>query len=170
MSSRPEMVLIAHNIRSLHNIGSLFRTCDGAGVRHLYLTGYSGFPPRKEISKTALGAENSVSWSHHWEIETVLFELSQQQYAILAVETLPDSIPYTEWPVTERVALILGNEVEGLEPELLEYVDASLCIPMYGQKNSLNVAVCGGVMLYGLLAVHRFQHLAAAPYNPGLPG
>ncbi|MBF2053664.1 MAG: TrmH family RNA methyltransferase [Candidatus Sericytochromatia bacterium] len=170
MPPRPEMVLIAHNIRSLHNVGSLFRTCDGAGVRHLYLTGYSGFPPRKEISKTALGAENTVSWSHHWEIETVLFELSQQQYTILAVETLPESLPYTDLRVPDRVALILGNEVDGLEPELLEYVDASLCIPMYGQKNSLNVAVCGGVMLYGLLAAYRFQHQASIPHTTELYG
>lgn len=165
MLSRPELVLIAHNIRSLHNIGSLFRSCDGAGVKHLYLTGYSGFPPRKEISKTALGAEDSVPWSHHWEIEETLFQLSQAHYTILAVETLAESLPYTELKVPERVAVILGNEVQGLEPELLDYVDASIYVPMYGTKNSLNVAVCGGVILYGLQAAYQFQQAQPAAHN-----
>src|SRR5690606_10192299 len=119
-SGIPQLVLIAHNIRSLHNVGSLFRTCDGAGVKHLYLTGYSGFPPRKAISKTALGAEATVPWTHDWEIENVLFLLSQQAYTILAVETLAQSQAYYDLQVPERLALILGNEVQGLEPELLD--------------------------------------------------
>jgi len=161
-SGIPQLVLIAHNIRSLHNIGSLFRTCDGAGVKHLYLTGYSGFPPRKEISKTALGAEDTVPWSHEWEIETVLFWLSQQAYTILAVETLAQSQAYYDLQVPERLALILGNEVQGLEPEVLEYVDGCVHIPMWGQKASLNVAVCGGVMLYGVQDVWRRQQAASA--------
>lgn len=88
------LILIAHNIRSLHNVGSLFRTADGAGVTKLYLTGFSGHPPRKEISKTALGAEDMVDWEHQWEIETVVDRVLEEGYALAAVEKHDTSIPY----------------------------------------------------------------------------
>ncbi|MGV3527119.1 MAG: TrmH family RNA methyltransferase [Candidatus Sericytochromatia bacterium] len=145
-----ELILIAHSVRSLHNVGSMFRTADGAGVRKLYLTGYSGFPPRPEISKTALGAEDALDWEQSWEIEPVLENLRQDGWKIVAVERETGSIPYTALPPWPRVALVMGNEVSGLEPEVLEYADALVHVPMYGMKQSLNVSVCAGVVLYGL--------------------
>lgn len=157
-----DLVLIAHNIRSLYNVGSLFRTCDGVGVSKLYLTGYSGFPPRKEISKTALGAEASIAWEQSWEIGPVLQQLRQEGYAIAAIEKIEGSQEYTSYAVPSKLALILGNEVTGIEPELLAGLDAILHVPMLGIKNSLNVAVCGGVVLYGLRAAWAAQDPAAA--------
>ncbi|PKL78765.1 MAG: RNA methyltransferase [Candidatus Melainabacteria bacterium HGW-Melainabacteria-1] len=152
-----ELVLIAHNIRSLHNVGSLFRTCDGAGVCKLYLTGYSGFPPRNEIAKTALGAQEHVPWEHHWEITPVLAKLRSEAYTLAAIEQTADSLCYTEYEVPGRLALVLGNEVGGIEPELLSSMDVHLHVPMFGIKKSLNVAVCGGVVLYGLRAGFQTQ-------------
>lgn len=161
-----ELVLIAHNIRSLYNVGSLFRTCDGAGVRKLWLTGYSGFPPRKEISKTALGAEASVPWEQSWEIAPVIQRLRAEAYTIVAVEKTADSLPYTDYEVPARLALILGNEVTGIEPEILAEIGQMLHVPMLGIKNSLNVAVCGGVMLYGLRALWEARSAAGAQALP----
>lgn len=152
-----ELILIAHSVRSLHNIGSMFRTADGAGVHKLYLTGYSGFPPRKEISKTALGAEDALDWEHSWEIEPVLERLRRDAWKIVAVERERGSVAYTDLPAWPRIALIMGNEVSGLEPEVLEYADALVHVPMYGMKQSLNVSVCAGVVLYGL------RQLASVP-------
>lgn len=164
--SELRLVLIAHNIRSLYNVGSLFRTCDGAGVRQLWLTGYSGFPPRKEISKTALGAEEAVKWQHSWEIAPVLTHLREQGFTIAAVEQTEQSQVYTDYRVPDKLALILGNEVSGLEPEVLALIDTALHVPMLGIKKSLNVAVCGGVILYGLRARWECQPEAGTASLP----
>ena len=157
INTRPDLVLIAHNIRSLHNVGALFRSCDGAGVTCLYLTGFSGTPPRKEISKTALGAEISVPWKHSWEIEPVLEHLQSEGYEIIVVEHSETSTPYYQVKTRPRMALILSNEVWGTEPETLAYAQQEIHVPMYGEKTSLNVAVCGGVVLYGLIEAFRLQ-------------
>ncbi len=156
-SERPELVLIAHNIRSLHNVGALFRSCDGAGVKCLYLTGFSGTPPRKEISKTALGAEEFVAWQHNWEIEPVLEQLQTEGYELIVVEHSETSIPYYQVKTRPKMALILSNEVWGTEPETLAFAQQEIHVPMYGEKTSLNVAVCGGVVLYGILEAFRQQ-------------
>lgn len=158
MSKEQSLILVAHDIRSLHNVGSLFRTCDGAGVEKLYLTGHCGFPPRKEISKTALGAELSVPWEHHWTIEPVLGDLRAQGYSLVALEQSEQSRDYFDWlkqGPPAKIALILGNEVGGLEPALLAQLDAVIELPMLGAKKSLNVAVCGGIVLYGLIGCQR---------------
>lgn len=160
-TERPELVLIAHNIRSLHNVGALFRSCDGAGVSCLYLTGCSGTPPRKEISKTALGAELSVPWQHNWEIEPVLEQLRSENYEIIVVEHSETSIPYHQVKTQAKMALILSNEVWGTEPETLAYAQQEIHVPMYGEKSSLNVAVCGGVVLYGILEAFRQQAVSS---------
>ncbi|MGE3724473.1 MAG: TrmH family RNA methyltransferase [Candidatus Sericytochromatia bacterium] len=154
-----EITLILHNIRSLHNVGSLFRTADGAGVKKIFLTGFTGCPPRKEIHKTALGAEEHVEWEHHWELETVLTTLKSQRVQIVGVESAAQSQHYLRIDYAPAVAFILGNEVWGVEPEIMEQVDQLVQIPMYGIKESLNVAVCGGILLYGVREVllHREQ-------------
>ena len=157
--SNLELVLIAHNIRSLYNVGSIFRTCDGAGVSQLYLTGYSGFPPRKEISKTALGAEASVAWEHHWEITPVLNQLKEDGFTIAAIERHAQSIAYTDFAPPAKLALILGNEVTGIESPELQQSDITLYIPMHGIKESLNVSVCAGIILYGIRSQWQSQNL-----------
>jgi 23S rRNA (guanosine2251-2'-O)-methyltransferase len=145
-----DIYLILHNIRSLHNVGSLFRTADGAGVKKIYLTGFTGTPPRKEIHKTALGAEEHVDWEHNWELEEVLKKLKDQGVQIVGVECAEQSQHYLAVHYASAVAFILGNEVWGVEPEIMEQVDCLVHIPMYGVKQSLNVAVCGGILLYGV--------------------
>lgn len=145
-----DIYLILHNIRSLYNVGSLFRTADGAGVKKIFLTGFTGTPPRKEIHKTALGAEYAVPWEHHWELEPLLERLRHQQVQIVGVEQSSQSQHYLQAIYHMPVAFILGNEVWGIEPEVMEQVDTLVHIPMYGQKQSLNVAVCGGIVLYGV--------------------
>jgi 23S rRNA (guanosine2251-2'-O)-methyltransferase len=163
-----EITLILHNIRSLHNVGSLFRTADGAGVKKIFLTGFTGCPPRKEIHKTALGAEEHVEWSHHWELEEVLKKLKSEGVQIVGVESDAQSQHYLQIAYAPAVAFILGNEVWGVEPEIREQVDQLVQIPMYGIKESLNVAVCGGILLYGVreVLVHRAQWPRQVPTSP----
>jgi len=155
-----EIYLILHNIRSLHNVGSLFRTADGAGVSKIYLTGLTGFPPRKEIHKTALGAEEFVAWEHHWELEPVLNQLKAEGVQLIGVERCERSQHYLRVDYRLPVAFLLGNEVWGLEPEVIESMDALVNIPMHGQKESLNVSVCGGILLYGVRAWAEFKGIS----------
>ena len=143
------MILIAHNIRSLHNVGSLFRSADAFGVERLYLTGYTGTPPRKEIAKTALGSEDRVSWERREDILPLLTELKGEGYRVLALETSPEAvgIQTVENP-GGKVAVIVGNEVEGIEAVVQKAADHIVEIPMPGRKRSLNVSVAAGVALY----------------------
>lgn len=160
-----QLVLIAHNIRSTHNVGSLLRSSDGFGVHKVFLTGYTPYPlqatndPRlphiatkldKQISKTALGAEKSVHWEHLDTIELALDALRADGYHIVAIEQAATSIALNEYTAPEKLALIVGREVEGIEPEILATCDAILEIPMQGQKESFNVAVAGAIALYQL--------------------
>ena len=158
-----DIYLILHNIRSLYNVGSLFRTADGAGVRKIFLTGFTGAPPRKEIQKTALGAEDFVDWEHHWELEPVLESLRREGVQIVAVEKDAHSVHYLRAAYRLPVAFVLGNEVWGVEPEILAGADLRVSVPMLGQKQSLNVAVCGGVLLYGVRAWQEWQGLQNRP-------
>ncbi len=145
------LYVVCHNIRSLHNVGSIFRTADGAGVTKLYLCGYTGYPPRKEIRKVALGAENTVPWEHHYQTWRVLDRLKAQGVQIIALENnIPGSVDYREVRPRFPLALLLGNEVEGLSPGLLKRADVVMHLPMHGTKESLNVAVAFGIAAYKL--------------------
>jgi 23S rRNA (guanosine2251-2'-O)-methyltransferase len=146
----PVSVLL-ENVRSLYNVGSFFRTCDAAGVEALHLCGYTGYPPKNEISKTALGAEETVRWDHTWEAETRVRELRARGYEIAAIETSVRSVDLFEWTPRFPVCLLFGHEVDGLTEPLRELADTHVRIPMLGQKHSLNVATAGGVVLYELL-------------------
>lgn len=150
MNCNKIVFVLAHNIRSLHNVGAIFRTSDGAGVSKLYLTGYSGVPPRQEIAKTALGAEVALPWEYHPDPVELMKELQAQGVQLLALEITQDSRSIFEFEPTYPCCLVIGNEVEGVEPELLELCDAVLYIPMRGVKNSLNVSVAFGVGIYKL--------------------
>jgi len=147
---KKEVHVLAHNIRSLHNVGSIFRTCDGAGVIKLYLTGYSGVPPRKEITKTALGAEESVAWEYHKDPLTVLETLKKQGVQIVALEKVKKSQDISSFKPKYPVCMIVGNEIDGVEQDLLKLADAVMHIPMHGKKESLNVSVAFGIGIYAL--------------------
>lgn len=145
---------VLHNVRSSHNVGSVFRTADGAGVEKLYLTGYTPVPvdrfERKnaEIAKTALGAEKFVSWEHSGTLNKVTQALKREGFCVVAVEQGVRSVPYARHKITQDTAFIFGNEVTGLSKGILQRADAVWNIPMYGKKESLNVSVSAGIVLF----------------------
>lgn len=159
-----EIIVIAHNIRSTHNVGAILRSCDGFGVRKFYATGYTPYPivandtrlPHirekltKHIAKTALGAETTVTTEYHEDITTLLAELRQQGYRIAALEQSDSAILLPNYRPTQNTALLLGEEVNGITPELLTLCDDILEIPMQGRKESFNVSVATGIALYAL--------------------
>jgi tRNA G18 (ribose-2'-O)-methylase SpoU len=152
----PAAVLL-DNIRSLYNVGSFFRTADGAGVERLYLSGISGRPPRKEIAKTALGAEERVEWEGVDDPLALVDGLRARHYEIAAIETSPRAVDLFDWQPRFPVCVLFGSEIDGLSAELLDRCDTHVRIPMLGLKHSLNVATAGGVVLYELLRKVRQQ-------------
>jgi 23S rRNA (guanosine2251-2'-O)-methyltransferase len=157
-----EIILIAHNLRSAHNVGSLLRTCEGLGVKKLYLTGYSPFPlskhdhrlphialkVHKQIQKTALGAELSQTWECRSDIEKLLGEVEKAGYKVIALEQTSSSADLSSFKAPSKVALIIGNEVEGIEKYILEKITTHLDIPMKGKKESFNVVQAASMALY----------------------
>jgi len=157
-----QLVLIAHNLRSCHNVGSLLRTAEGLGVAEVLLTGYTPYPLQpsdtrmphltakldRQISKTALGAERTQPWRHSEAIEPALARLRSQGYTIVAIEQAPDAQPLPQFRPPERIALLVGREVEGIEPEVLAMMDRVLEIPMFGAKESFNVVQAAAMALY----------------------
>lgn len=149
--------LILHNIRSVHNVGSIFRTADAAGVAKIFLTGYTPTPldrfkrPRKDFVKVSLGAEQTVSWEKVVSIERVITMLKQQDFFIASLEQNNTSIDYKEYKPQGSTALILGNEVDGVSQKVLDMSDSIIEIPMRGEKESLNVSVAAGIALFELL-------------------
>ncbi len=142
--------LLAHNIRSLWNVGAFFRTCDALNVEMLYLTGYTGTPPRKEISKTAIGAEETVPFESHKSPVEVLAALKAEGWTIVALELAPGSVPLQSYVPQGKTCLVVGHEIEGVSGEVLSLADAVVMIPMLGTKESLNVAVATGIALHHL--------------------
>jgi tRNA G18 (ribose-2'-O)-methylase SpoU len=155
-----EIVAVLHNIRSLHNVGSVFRTADAAGVKKIYLCGITPAPLdrfgkiRPQLAKVSLGAEKSVAWESASSAGFLLKKLKRDGYKILAVEQSKNSVPYNRFRIRGRkpkIALIMGNEVRGLPKSVLRMADKALEIPMRGRKESLNVSVAFGVAVFGLL-------------------
>ncbi len=157
MKKTLQTYLILHNIRSTHNVGSIFRTADAAGVSKIYLAGYTPTPldrfgrPRKDIAKVALGAEMSVPWEHFSNIKTLLKKLKEEKIQIVALEQAGNSIDYKTFRPKNSFALILGNEVGGIEKSILKLCDKVIEIPMSGKKESLNVSVSAGIALFRIL-------------------
>ena len=149
------VVALLDDVRSLYNVGAFFRTADAAGLHGLYLCGITGRPPKPGISKTALGAENTVRWEHAPDACAVIDRLRADGYEIAAVETSVQSVDLFYWEPAFPVCLIFGNEVEGIRPELAARADTYVRIPMLGVKHSLNVATAGGVVIYELLRKYR---------------
>lgn len=142
-----------HNIRSLHNVGSVFRCSDAFGINEILISGYTPTPPRAEISKTAIGAEEFVQWSHHNDISSALEALKKENYTLIGLEQTSNSIDLPNFkPIDhEKMCVIMGNEVTGIDDELIEHIDHFVTIPQFGQKHSLNVSVATGIILYALL-------------------
>lgn len=159
-----ELYVIAHNIRSTHNVGSLLRTAEGLGVKKVYLTGYTPYPMQSgdvrlphiaekltaQIHKTALGAETTVPVAYHENIDEVIDELTNDNVEIVALEQTDTALPLHRFKTPERVALLLGEEVDGISKELLERISTHLVIPMYGSKESFNVSAAAAMALYEL--------------------
>ncbi len=150
----PVSVLL-DNVRSMYNVGSFFRTMDAAGCEHLYLSGISGRPPKAAISKTALGAEETVPWTHAADPSATLEQLRLKGYELAAIETSVHAADLFDWQPRFPVCLLFGHEVDGLQPSLLARCDTYIRIPMLGRKHSLNVATAGGVAIYELLRKYR---------------
>lgn len=151
--------LILDNIRSMENVGSIFRTADAAGVKKIFLCGITPKPPRKEIDKAAVGAVDFVDWEYEESTKLKVESLKSKGIEIIALEQDLRSIPYstfcalrsTFYPLPSTVALVVGNEVDGISQEILDLADQIVEIPMHGQKNSLNVAVATGIALFELI-------------------
>lgn len=161
---KKDVYLILHNIRSLHNVGSIFRTADAAGVKKIYLTGYTPSPLdrfgkiRPKIAKTALGAEKTVEWRKYKDIGKLIAKLKQRadldgnqgRPLIAGIEQSPKSVNYKKFKPHFPLALIFGNEVCGISPQILKKCDKIIEIPMAGKKESLNVSVTAGIILFSL--------------------
>ena len=160
--SQKNIYLVLHNIRSLHNVGSIFRTADAAGVKNIYLTGYTPSPLdrfekiRPEIAKTALGAEKTVEWQKYGNIGTLISEFKKAGIAhrspasIVGIEQSSQAINYKKFKPQYPLVLILGNEIRGISPAILKKCDKIIEIPMAGKKESLNVSVSAGIVLFSL--------------------
>ena len=162
MWAMPSVIVIAHNLRSTHNVGSLLRTADGLGVDEVILSGYTPYPASdndarlpheaakltKQIHKTALGAETTVKWRHEADIQAVIGQLQSAGYTVAALEQASHAILLPEYQPTDKVALVLGREAEGMEPDVLALCDHVIEIPMKGAKESFNVIQAAAIALY----------------------
>lgn len=143
-----DIVIIAHNIRSLWNVGAVFRCADAFSITHIHLTGYTATPPRKEISKTALGAESTVPWSQEQDPAEVIARRRDEGFCIVALELGDSSTPLIDFVTEKPVCIVLGHEILGVSQELMALADQTVHIPMLGSKQSLNVSVATGIALY----------------------
>jgi len=167
------MIAVLHNIRSLHNVGSMFRTADAAGIEKIYLCGYTSAPvdesgmPRPQISKTALGAETTVPWEKKKSVTALLDRLHRDGSKIYAVEIDQRAVLYHKLKLSPRAlkkaVIVVGNEVAGVPPAVLKRADKILQIPMHGKKESLNVSVAFGIIAYALRT-----RMKKRPANPRL--
>ena len=145
--------IMLHNIRSMHNVGSVFRSSDAFGISEIVFSGYSPTPPRIEITKIAIGAEAFVHWRYVENPIREMESLKKEGYTLYGLEQTDSSISLLDHRLTatDKVCIVMGNEVTGIDTDMLSYIDQCLAIPQFGQKHSLNVSVATGVTLYALL-------------------
>jgi 23S rRNA (guanosine2251-2'-O)-methyltransferase len=155
---RLPVTLLLDNIRSMYNVGSFFRTADGAGIERLLLSGITARPPQKAISKTALGAEVRVPWEPVDEANRSVQMLRQNNYEIAAIETNDRAVDIFDWQPRFPVCVLFGHEVDGLSKDLLAACDTHVRLPMLGLKHSLNVSCAGAIVMYELLRKYRALH------------
>lgn len=155
---RLPVTLLLDNIRSMYNVGSFFRTADGAGIERLLLSGITARPPKKAITKTALGAEERVSWESIENVTRTVSALRQNHYQIAAIETSDRAVDIFDWQPCFPVCVLFGHEVDGLSKALLADCDTHVRIPMLGLKHSLNVSCAAAIVMYELLRKYRALH------------
>jgi 23S rRNA (guanosine2251-2'-O)-methyltransferase len=157
-SEKFPVVVVLENIRSMHNVGSVFRTADAFLIEAIYICGYTAQPPRKEIDKTALGATETVEWKHFPCTKDAVEELRKNEYKIFAIEQVNKSISLEKFTEanTDKVALIFGNEVSGVETETISLCDGCIEIPQFGMKHSLNISVAAGIVLWEIIRTGIF--------------
>src|SRR5665647_1317844 len=149
------LIVVLDNVRSLHNVGSVFRTADAFLVEAVYLCGITSTPPHAEIHKTALGAENTVDWKYYEDTHQALAELKTNGYTVLAIEQAQESTMLTDLRMdsTKKYAVILGNEVKGVQQSVVDACDGCIEIPQFGTKHSLNVSVTGGIIIWEMFRI-----------------
>ena len=152
--TRPIVEVLLHNVRSLYNVGAFFRTADAVGLSRLYLSGFTGSPPSRQIAKTALGSEQSVPWARA-EPLALIDDRRSAGWETVAIETVDDAVDLFDWQPRFPVLVVFGHEVEGLSADIVHRCDTRVRIPMAGMKRSLNVATAGGVVLYELFQEGR---------------
>lgn len=152
-SEKTPVIAVLENVRSAYNVGSLFRTADAFLLEAIYLTGYTAIPPHKEIKKTALGAEETVDFKYFTDTTLAIAALKEQGYTVFAAEQVVNSLDLqdTDFKKDERLAIIFGNEVSGVEPSTIEQCDGCIEIPQFGTKHSLNIATAAGVVLWEIV-------------------
>lgn len=152
-SDKTPLIAVLENIRSAYNVGSVFRTADAFLLEAIYITGYTCIPPHKEIKKTALGAEDTVSWKHFKNAAEAIKSLKEDGYKVYAVEQAINSLMLQklQFNTTEKIAVIFGNEVTGVEQETIQQCDGCIEIPQLGMKHSLNIATAAGVVLWEIV-------------------
>lgn len=157
-SEKLPVCIVLDNIRSLHNVGSVFRTADAFRIQKIFLTGITGTPPHREIHKTALGATESVDWVYMEKPETAVRQLKEEGYTIAVVEQTDASIPLQNFHIApqQKLALVFGNEIHGVSDEVIALADTALEIPQSGTKHSLNVSVCAGIVVWELVRKLKF--------------
>ena len=148
------VVLVLDDVRSAMNVGSAFRTSDAFRVEKIFLCGITAQPPHREINKTALGAQDTVAWTHVESISTCIDELKKEGYQIVAVEQADESISLLDFKIkaTDKYAFVFGNEVYGVSDKVVEHANTVLEIPQYGTKHSLNISVSVGVVLWDFVS------------------
>jgi 23S rRNA (guanosine2251-2'-O)-methyltransferase len=151
------VTVVLDNIRSMHNVGSIFRTCDAFSIKKVILCGITPKPPHREINKTALGATESVDWEYVESVDDVVNILKSQSYLIIGLEQTDQTLLLEDFvlEIDSEIAVILGNEITGISDQIIEKLDICLEIPQYGTKHSLNVSVASGILLYHLCKIFK---------------
>lgn len=153
------IVLVLDNVRSALNVGSAFRTADAFAIERIYLCGITAQPPNKEITKTAIGATESVDWIYYKDVIEAVELLKAQNYYIVAIEQAEGSITLQDFKITneQKIALVFGNEVTGVSDAVMDIADAAIEIPQFGTKHSLNISVCVGIVIWELFSKLKFR-------------
>jgi len=148
------ITVILDNVRSMHNIGSIFRTSDGFAIEKIYLCGITAQPPHREIEKTALGATQSIEWVYSSGISEIILQLKAAQYTVIAIEQAQNSVMLNDFrpKTSEKYALIFGNEVNGVSEDAMKLIDTCIEIPQFGTKHSFNIVVSAGIVLWDFFA------------------
>tara|TARA_R110002012_G_scaffold305980_1_gene510384 strand:- start:942 stop:1469 length:528 start_codon:yes stop_codon:yes gene_type:complete len=150
-SDKTPLIIVLDNVRSLNNIGSVFRSADAYRVEKIYLCGITAQPPHKDIRKTALGATETVAWEYREHTIDVIKELNEQGVTTCAIEQAEDSVTLRGFkPFTKKVAVVMGNEVKGVQQEVVDACNTVIELEQYGTKHSLNISVCTGIVIYDL--------------------